>query len=147
MRLQLREHGQPGLCHTRHSGGGGGGGTKSKGDDLAEFKRDLLAEVRNTIKIASVAPSGPTSRRNSTVESDVSKGSEGQSTLATRERLDSEIHELRKLLGPDPSTTATVAHEDPGWATSPREGHQESRVAAERVGQGRGANAHGPREA
>ena len=54
--------------------GGGGGGIKSKGDDLAEFKRELLAEVRSPIKGASVAPSGPTSRRGSTVESDDGDG-------------------------------------------------------------------------
>ena len=48
--------------------GGEGGGSKSKGDDLAEFKREMLTEVRSTIKGASVVPSGPTSRRSSTVE-------------------------------------------------------------------------------
>ena len=128
----------------KRSGGGGGGGNKSKGDDVAE-----LAEVRSTIKGASVATSGPTSRRGSTVESDDGDGNGGeeQGTAARRERLGTEIQELRKVLGPDhvkgheavcragePSTTTTVAHEDPGRAASPREGHQESRVAAERAG-------------
>ena len=85
----------------KRSGGGGGGGTKSKGDDLAEFEQELLAEVRSRIKGASVVPSGPTSRWSSTVESDDSNGSEEQSTVATRKRLGSEIQGLRKLLGPD----------------------------------------------
>ena len=83
--------------------GGGGGGTKPKGDDLAEFKRKLLAEVRSTIVGTSAASSGPTSRRSSTVESDDSGGvgSEGQSTAAIRERLGTEIQDLRRMLGPD----------------------------------------------
>ena len=81
----------------------GGGGIKSKGDDLAEFKRELLAEVRSTIKGASMVTSGPTSRRSSTVESDDGDGigSEVQRTVAVRERLGTEIQEHREMLGPD----------------------------------------------
>ena len=79
-----------------------GGGTKFKGNDLAEFKRELLAEVWSTINDA-CATSEPAPGRGSTVESDGGDGdgSGEQGTAARRERLGSEIQELRKLLGPD----------------------------------------------
>ena len=54
--------------------GNRGGGTKSKSYDLAGFKRELLAEVRSSIKGASATLSGLTSRRGSTVESDGGDG-------------------------------------------------------------------------
>ena len=52
-----------------------GGGTKLKGYDLAGFKRELLAEVRGTIRDACATSSEPASGRGSTVESD---GGDGQ---------------------------------------------------------------------
>ena len=83
--------------------GKGRGGTKLKGYDLAGFKREVLAEVRNTIRDASATSSEPASGRGSTVESDGGdgNGSEKQGTAARRERLGTEIQELRKVLGPD----------------------------------------------
>ena len=78
-------------------------GNKSKGYDLAGFKRQLLAEVRSTIKDGCATSSEPASGRGSTVETHDGdrNGNEEQGTAARRERLGTEIQELRKVLGPD----------------------------------------------
>ena len=69
--------------------GKGRGGTKLKGYDLAGFKREVLAEVRNTIRDACATSSEPASGRGSTVESDGGdgNGSEKQGTVARRGAL------------------------------------------------------------
>ena len=86
-----------------------GGGTNFKGNDLAEFKRELLAEVWNTINDA-CAMSGPASGRGSTVESDDGNGDGSEGAGCSSE-------------------AGALGHGDPGASevagAGPRRGHEE----------------------